>query len=55
VSGSCDKLIRIWNRDTKKHIIVGSHTDRVYSVALSIDNRFIVSGSADKTVKLWDL
>ena len=30
------------------------HTDRVLAVAVSPDGRFIVSGSADHTVKVWD-
>ena len=31
-----------------------SHTKDVLSVAFSVDNRQIVSGSRDKTVKLWN-
>ena len=31
------------------------HSNQVLSVALSADGRFIVSGSADKTLKLWNI
>ena len=31
-----------------------AHSDRVFSVAFSPDGKTIVSGSADKTLKVWD-
>jgi WD40 repeat protein len=31
-----------------------AHSERVYSVAFSPDNKTIVSGSRDKTIKVWD-
>ena len=30
------------------------HTGHVWSIAFSRDGKFIVSGSADKLVKIWD-
>lgn len=31
------------------------HTDQVYSLAITADGKFLASGSADKTVKLWNV
>ena len=31
------------------------HKDSIKSVAVSSDGRFIVSGSSDKTVKVWNI
>lgn len=32
-----------------------SHEDSVLSLAVTRDNKFIISGSADKAIKVWDL
>ncbi len=33
--------------------IIG-HNDDVESVVISSDNKFIVSGSSDKTIRIWE-
>jgi hypothetical protein len=64
VSGSADETVRLWDATTGKPIgqPFTGHTSVVYSVAFSpvseaspkeIGKR-IVSGSADRTVRLWD-
>ncbi|EIM85615.1 uncharacterized protein STEHIDRAFT_59318, partial [Stereum hirsutum FP-91666 SS1] len=55
VSGSLDKLVRIWDAFTGKGLQkLEGHTDRVTSVVFSIDGRRIVSGSYDNSVRIWD-
>ena len=31
------------------------HTDAVKSVCVSPDEKYIISGSKDKTIKIWDM
>jgi len=44
-------LCRCSGRTTRRFV---GHTKDVLSVAFSADNRQIVSGSRDKTIKLWN-
>jgi len=56
VTGLCDGSIRVWNLETYQEIKASIfHNKPVRSVALSLDNRWLVSSSDDCTVKLLDL
>lgn len=55
LSASWDKTLRLWELATgvTTRRFVG-HTNDVLSVSFSADNRQIVSGSRDRTIKLWN-
>jgi WD40 repeat protein len=36
-------------------VVLKGHMDRVMAVAFSPDNRWVVTGSLDRTARLWDL
>jgi WD40 repeat protein len=36
-------------------IEMGIHTSRIMSIGIDAQNQFIVTGSQDKTVRLWEL
>ncbi|KAK7005535.1 WD40 repeat-like protein [Favolaschia claudopus] len=56
VSGSSDKMVRIWDAATGTLVggLLRGHNASVSCVALSLDGHRIVSGSDDKTVRVWD-
>ena len=51
----CDHTVRIWNIDdgTKEAILQGN--TRIVSVAIVLDNQYIVIGSDDRTLRVWSL
>lgn len=55
LSASWDKTLRLWELSTGETTrrFVG-HTGDVLSVSFSADNRQIVSGSRDRSIKLWN-
>ena len=56
VTGGWDRSVRVWTADTFQELaeLVG-HDDPVRDVAVSRDGRYVVSGSSDRTARLWDL
>jgi WD40 repeat protein len=56
VSGSCDKLVKVWSVSARKEVAsLAGHTGYVISIAFSPDGQHIVSGSVDKLVKVWSV
>ncbi|KAG6268172.1 transcriptional regulatory protein rco1 [Claviceps purpurea] len=56
ITGSEDKLIRVWDIATKtiRHTLSG-HEDDIYCVDIARDGKLIASGGGDKTVRIWDV
>jgi WD40 repeat protein len=49
-------MLRLWNIEDGQQIrLFKGHTNWVTSVAVSADGRRALSGSADKTLRLWDI
>jgi WD40 repeat protein len=48
--------LRLWDLNTGKELKrFKGHTAPVLSLALSADGRFLVSGSGDGTMRLWEM
>ncbi len=55
ISGSEDKSIKIWERETGREIkTLKGHSHMVTSVAFSKDDKYIISGSWDNSIKIWE-
>ena len=53
---SWDDFLRLWDADTGEcAATLEGHAGMVTSVAFSPDRTRVVSGSSDKSLRLWDL
>ena len=46
--------LKVINENLRLHVTIG-HSENVSSVAITPDGKYIVSGSSDKTIKLWEI
>ena len=47
---------QLWSLDAVDHKEMQvNHTDEILCLALTADNRFLVTGSKDSTLKMWEL
>jgi len=55
VSGSYDRLVKIWNADTGAEVwTLTGHATSLHTVAFSPDGKLVVSWSTDHLIKIWD-
>jgi WD40 repeat protein len=55
-AGSWRGEVRIWSEGGQRlHLVWQAHTDNVFTLAFSPDERTLATGSWDSTVKLWDV
>jgi len=56
ISGSCDNKIAVWNLNTfKVNLELEGHTGCVNALVLYNSDKYLVSGSTDTTIIIWDV
>ncbi len=52
ISGGLNSII-IWNMEGKPHVEIKKHAGRINSLAVTNDDKYIITGLKDKTVQIW--
>lgn len=56
ISGSQDKIIKVWHLETGKEIFsLTEHPEWITSLAITNDGKTLISGLEDATIKVWNL
>ena len=54
IVSSANEVLVIWNlKKLKEKMRLKGHTSKIMSLSSTIDNRYIISGSFDMTVRVW--
>ncbi|MGK7918790.1 MAG: trypsin-like peptidase domain-containing protein, partial [Trichodesmium sp.] len=55
ISGSSNGMISVWDNNAEIIATWKAHSESVNSIAVTPDQQFVISGSDDRTIKIWQL
>mmetsp|Transcript_16864 Transcript_16864/g.16732 ORF Transcript_16864/g.16732 Transcript_16864/m.16732 type:complete len:109 (-) Transcript_16864:219-545(-) len=53
-TGGGDSKINIWDIETLEAISLKGHQQSIWSISISSNGEILVSGSSDKSLRVWD-
>jgi WD40 repeat protein len=53
-STGSDRLVHVWNLETKAAMEIPGHVDWVYALTFTGDSKTLISAGGDHTIRLWD-